>query len=201
MNSLQDITSKSSEEAARDARRIRQWVRAAMNGDKEAFGEIVKTYYPRIYALALGMVNNAADARDLAQITWIKAWRSLKGYRESSAFFTWLYRIAVNTCLDFLRRRARRPEQALEEADALMAAAGRRVRGPDEEVSHKELDAAFRRALNELSDTHRMTLILREVQGLSYRQIAAAMRCRPGTVMSRLFYARRFMQKRLKNLL
>lgn len=188
------------------ARHVRQWVQRARAGDEEAFGELVKTYHQRVYSLACGMLNNPDDAHDATQQAWVKAWKNLARYRDSASFFTWLYRIVCNTCLDFLRQKARRDEQPLpENVDRVMApdpaeAASRRPR-PDEEAARADIRKAFEQALAELSTEHRMALILREVQGLSYQQIASVMKCRTGTVMSRLFYARRIMQKRLKGLL
>lgn len=189
-----------------DMEQVRRWVRQARGGDEAAFGELVKTYHQRVYSLACGMVNNPEDARDLAQQSWVKAWKYLPGYRESAGFFTWLYRIASNTCLDFLRHKARLGEQALPENLDLISqddpapAPSRRSR-PDREAERAETRAVFERALATLSPEHRMALTLREVEGLSYEEIAKLMGTRKGTVMSRLFYARRQMQQQLKDVL
>lgn len=189
-----------------DARQVRRWVQQARDGDEEAFGELMKMYHQRVFGLACGMVNNPDDARDLSQQAWVKAWKNLSRYRESSSFYTWLYRIVSNTCLDFLRHRARLGEQALPENVDLVTqsdpnpAASRRSR-PDQEAQRAETKRLFDEALGELSPEHRMTLTLREIEGLPYGKIAEVMGCRTGTVMSRLFYARRHMQRKLRGLL
>jgi len=207
MNRNDFRTSKSAGEGGGvDARQVRRWAQQARGGDEEAFGELMKTYHQKVFGLACGMVSNPDDAKDLSQQAWVKAWRNLPGYKESSSFYTWLYRIVSNTCLDFLRRRARLGEQALPENVDLVTssdpnpAASRRSR-PDQEAERAETRRLFDKALAELSPEHRMTLTLREIEGLPYGEIAQAMGCRTGTVMSRLFYARRHMQRKLRGLL
>ncbi len=166
-------------------------VALARSGDEHAFGELVQMYYSRIYGLLYGMVRNPEDARDLAQQTWVKAWNNLRGFRTGSRFYTWVYRIAVNTALDFNRSKARRREESLTLADDenagrerdLVAGADWR---PDRQVELDEINAAFREALDTLSPEHRSALVLRELRGLSYKEIAKLMKCRTGTVMSRL---------------
>ncbi|MBP7829853.1 MAG: sigma-70 family RNA polymerase sigma factor [Kiritimatiellae bacterium] len=206
MNRSDSIASKQMGEEIADARQVRRWVQQARDGEEEAFGELMKMYHQRVFSLACGMVNNPDDARDLSQQSWVKAWKNLSRYRESSSFYTWLYRIVSNTCLDFLRHRARLGEQSLPENVDLVTqadpnpAASRRSR-PDKEAERAETRRLFDAALAELSPEHRMTLTLRELEGLSYGEIAKVMDCRTGTVMSRLFYARRHMQRKLRGLL
>ena len=206
MNRVESIASKQMGDDGVDARQVRRWVQQAQGGDEEAFGELMKAYYQRVYSLACGMVNNPDDARDLSQQAWVKAWKNMTRYRESASFFTWLYRIVSNTCLDFLRHRARLGEQALPDNLDLVTqsdpnpAASRHSR-PDKEAERAEVRRLFDEALAELSPEHRMALTLREIEGLAYDEIAKAMGCRTGTVMSRLFYARRHMQRRLRGLL
>ena len=187
-------------------RQIREFVRRARGGDEEAFGELVKIYHQRIYGLAFGMVNNVEDAKEIAQQVWIKVWKKLGGFKEDARFFTWVYRVTSNASLDFLRRRSRRKEDPLPDGvesfgDLQPERAASTVSRPDRQAQHDEVRAAFDEAVAELSPEHRMTITLREVEGMSYDQIAKVMKCRKGTVMSRVFYARRKLQERLRGLL
>lgn len=189
-----------------DAEAVRQLVQRARGGDEEAFGELVKTYHQRVYGLAYGLVGNADDARDLAQLTWVRAWSRLGSFKGESGFFTWVYRIASNASLDFLRSRARRREEELLEGvdpatDPKVERAPSETSRPDRETERAEVRRVFEEALGSLSPEHRLALTLREVEGLSYDEIAKAMGCRKGTVMSRLFYARQAMQEKMKDLL
>jgi RNA polymerase sigma-70 factor (ECF subfamily) len=180
-------------------------VARARGGDEEAFGELVKAFHGRVYGVMYRMVNNAEEARELAQQAWVRAWQRLGSYKGDAQFFTWLYRIAVNAALDEARRAARRREVSIDETpdrEPQPAATwqppddGR----PDRELAREEVWRAFEEALARLSPAHRAALILREVEGLSYREIAQAMKCRTGTVMSRIYYARRHMQEMLRDL-
>jgi RNA polymerase sigma-70 factor (ECF subfamily) len=196
--------SKSVGQAEADPARAEEWVRRAQAGDEDAFGELVKMYHAKIYSLAYRMVSHRDDAAELAQLTWVKAWQRLGSYKGESKFFTWVYRIASNTVLDHVRQRGRRREVSLEEParpGALSPAETTAAPGPgpDREIEHAEVRRLFEEALAGLSPEHRMALILREVEGLSYGEIAEAMKCRKGTVMSRIFYARRAIQQKLKD--
>lgn len=199
-------TSNPVSEDAPDKETIRRLVQRARSGDEESFGELVKTYHQRLYSLAYGLAGNPDDAREIVQQTWIKAWQKLGSFKEDSEFFTWVYRVASNTGLDYLRRRARRREDELPPggewpADARMAQAASQSPRPDREAERAELMAVFEETLDELSPEHRLAITLREVDGLSYEEIADVMKCRKGTVMSRIFYARRRLQERLRELL
>ncbi len=175
----------------------------AQAGDEDAFGELVKTFHGRVFGVIYRMVKDAEDARELAQQTWVKAWQRLGSYKGDAQFFTWVYRIAVNTVLDEGRRAARRKEVSLDEEPGREPQAAVEWQGPDDgrpdrQLEREEIRKAFEAALDGLSAEHRVALILREVEGLSYREIAQAMKCRTGTVMSRIFYARRYVQERMK---
>jgi len=180
-------------------------IEAARNGDEKAFGELVTMYNERLYAVVFGFVHHADDARDVCQQVWVKAWRKLNTFKGRSQFFTWLYRIASFTCMDFARKRARAHEiPLLEEVDPprdpdafVASSVGAR---PDQKLQHAEIQAAFSKALQTLSPEHRMALVLREVDGCSYEEIATIMKCRKGTVMSRIFNARKRIQEQLKEL-
>lgn len=177
----------------------------ARSGDQEAFGELVRKYHERVFGVIYRMIHHAEDARELAQQAWVKAWQRLDSYKQESQFFTWIYRIAVNTAMDHTRRQARRREVSLEDAppgvepkpsaDWTPPAEGR----PDEGLAQAEVRQAFQAALETLSPDHRAALILREVDGMSYREIAQVLKCRMGTVMSRIYYARRMMQEKMRD--
>lgn len=190
---------------AMDRHAVRRCVERARGGDEDAFGELVKMYYQRVYGLLFGIVGNVDDAKEVAQQAWVKAWSKLHTFKQDAEFFTWVYRIASNAGLDFLRHRARRREESFPEGGDGYGnaqpdlAASERSR-PDREAEHAEIGRLFHEALAELTPEHRTTLTLREVDGLSYDEIARVMECRKGTVMSRLFYARRKIQERLGGL-
>ncbi len=179
-------------------------VARARGGDEEAFGELVRAFHGRVYGVIYRMVNHAEDARELAQQTWVKAWQRLDTYKGDAQFFTWLYRIAMNAVFDQARRTARRKEVSLDETPERDPAPAAEWNAPDDGrpdrgLEREEVRRAFDAALASLSPEHRMALILREVEGLSYREIAGAMKCRTGTVMSRIFYARRQVQTMMKD--
>lgn len=180
-------------------------VARAKAGDEDAFGAVVKAHHAKVYAVIYRMVQNAEDAKELTQIAWVKAWQRLGSFEGHSKFSTWMYRLAVNTAMDFLRSRKRRGETVYldevtdgEEAhrDALQSAQA----APEDEMHRDEIRTAFHKALQRLTPEHRQALMLREVEGLSYKEVAHVMQCRMGTVMSRIFYARRQIQAQMKGL-
>jgi RNA polymerase sigma-70 factor (ECF subfamily) len=207
MNTSPDLPSNSMPESSADeARKASDLARKAQTGDENAFGELVKMYHARLYGVVFNVVRNPEDARELTQLTWVKAWNKIGTFKADAGFFTWLYRIATNTSLDFLRSKGRRHEESLSarreeapEADIDLPA-GDNWR-PDRTVEQSEIQKSFEAALDKLSPEHRMALTLREVEGLSYQEIAAAMKCRVGTVMSRIFYARKLIQQEMRGLL
>jgi len=160
-------------------------------------------YRPRIYAMTLNLIRHEADARDIAQETFIRAWRAIGGFEGKACFFTWLYRITHNLCYD--RHRARRFESEGEfddsrglPANALAANLPRATERPDDAMSRTELRKKISDAIDQLSPEHRAVILLKEIEGLSYGEIAEAVSCTIGTVMSRLFYARRRLQDLLR---
>ena len=165
------------------------------SGDVNAFEALVLEHQNKVYSLALRMVGNEEDARDMAQEAFIRAFNSLGGFRGESKFSVWLYRLTTNICIDFLRVRSKRPisslsyetddgeEGELEIPDERFA--------PERELDRRELRAAVDRGLAELSPEYRAILVLREINGLSYDEIARCLRLEEGTVKSRLFRARR----------
>lgn len=187
-----------------DSLEVDRLVALAIQGDQDAFGQVVQLYYNRVYSVIYRVVNHADDARELSQIAWVKAWQRRADYKQEARFYTWVYRIAVNTSLDFLRKKRRRPEVPLEpvvganDDDRMQMDRQRELADentPSDEIHREEIRHSFNEALMKLSDEHRTALVLREVEGMSYDEIAAVMKSRKGTVMSRLFYARKALQE------
>jgi len=186
-----------------DSLEIDRLIALAAQGDQEAFGRVVQIYYSRVYSVIYRVVNHPEDARELSQASWVKAWQRLGDYKQEARFYTWIYRIAVNTSLDFLRKKKRRPEVPLEpvigdEGDQMVMDRQRELADettPVDLLNRQEIREAFDQALMKLSDEHRTALVLREVDGMSYEEIARVMKTRTGTVMSRLHYARKALQE------
>ena len=188
-----------------DEQKAKELLQRARTGDQEAFGELVQMYHHRVVGVLIGMVHNVQDANDLAQQTWVKAWTRLDSFQERSGFFTWLYRIATRVCLDFIRKRKRQAEIDYEEELEPVREYGAEpapslTSRPDREVERDEIKKAFFASLETLSAEHKMALMLREVEGMSYEKIAKVMKCRKGTVMSRIYYARKALQEAMKDL-
>jgi len=184
----------------------RELVRDAQRGDRDAFRTLFERYHRRAYALAVGVVRNQDDALDVVQDAFIKAHKYLDNFEGSSSFYTWLYRIVMNLAIDHLRKHRRVKPVELDETriendgdDPLLP----RILGgnPGRALLDKQIRGRIDVALDELSANHRAVLVMRELDGLSYEAMAEAMSCSKGTIMSRLFHARRNMQKRLLDLL
>lgn len=188
----------------------RELVDAARAGDRDAFRTLFERYQRRAYSLAYGVVRNADDALDVVQDAFIKAHRYLDRFEGTSSFYTWLYRIVMNLSIDHIRKTKRSravdfTDQTVKEDDARVGEDDLlpRILGgnPGRALVDKEIRARIERALGELSDNHRAVLVMRELEGLSYEEMAQVMGCSKGTIMSRLFHARRNMQKRLIDLI
>ena len=184
----------------------RDLVEAAKRGDREAFRTLFERYHRRAYALAFGVLRHQDDALDVVQDAFIKAHKYLDKFEGNSSFYTWLYRIVMNLAIDHLRKHRRvRPveldEQKLDEGSADDGLLPQLLGGnPGRALMDKEIRQRIDQALGELSDNHRAVLIMRELEGLSYEEMAQTMGCSKGTIMSRLFHARKNMQKRLVDL-
>lgn len=180
-------------------------VEKVQRGDKKAFDLLVIKYQNRVVNLVSRYVRDPADAQDIAQEAFLKAYRALPNFRGDSAFYTWLYRIAINTAKNYLASKARRPqevqpntpddetydiEQALSDEDT-----------PENLLLTDEIQRTILAAIEELPDDLRIAITLREVEGLSYEEIAETMTCPIGTVRSRIFRAREAIDTRLKPLL
>ena len=172
-------------------------VRRAQRGDMLAFEELVARHRDKIYARAFSMMRNEEEAVDLSQEAWVKGWQRLKQFQGESSFVTWMTRIVINLCLDQLRKQKRQRAESIEHLDEELGGVERQMPtvtiNPTEGLERSELRARIDRALNLLSHEHRTVLILHEFEDLEYKEIAKRMECSIGTVMSRLFYARRKM--------
>jgi len=174
-------------------------VKRARRGDLKAYDELVKRYQERIYATIYHMTSNHEDANDIAQDAFIKAYQALKSFKGGSSFYTWLYRIAVNKTINFLKQRKNKHHFSLNDLDFntehnpdLVALISEKT--PLREVGLTELQKKLNEALFKLSEPHRMVVVLHDVQGQSHEEIAEIMDCNIGTVRSRLFYARQQLQ-------
>jgi RNA polymerase sigma-70 factor (ECF subfamily) len=174
-------------------------------GDTSAFNELVTRYRNRAYAMIYNMVRNEQDAWDLAQDGFVKAWKSIGKFRGQSSFYTWLYRILMNVTIDSLRRKQIEGGTEFDDEIGLQniapgaATAPRGEMEPARKLSDKEIRQRIDEAITKLSPEHRLAIVMREIDGLEYTEIAEQMGCSLGTVMSRLFYARKKLQALLKD--
>jgi RNA polymerase sigma-70 factor (ECF subfamily) len=171
-------------------------VTAAQRGDQAAFAELVRRYQRPVHRIAYGLTRNAADADDLAQETFVRAWGAIARFETGQPLMPWLARICTNQAYSLFRRRKRRPETPIEP----LVEAGRQwgvEDDPADHAAHGERDRRLRAALDQLSPEHQAVLVLRAVQDLSYDEIASALGVPIGTVMSRLSRARTELRRRL----
>lgn len=164
-------------------------VKAAQNGDRAAFGWLVQRHQRRALAVALGMLHHKEDALDACQEAFLRAFRALDSFDGTAQFSTWLHRIVMNICIDKWRLKSN-PAVALDDVEDLLAGDD----DPARTVEGAQLGGQIGAALAQLTANHRTALVLREWQGLSYQEIADVMKCSIGTVMSRLFHARKKLQ-------
>ena len=176
-----------------------------LGGDEGAFNQLALRHRAGIYRLALSVVSNPEDAEDITQEVLMKIYRKMNQFEKESRFTTWLYRIAVNQCHDFHRKKrglfTKLVPTAQEDEDPLARLPDKSQREPDAAASREELATALQKALAQLKEKHRNAFVLREVQGLSCREVAEILNCSEGTVMSRLFYARQKLRVLLRSLL
>lgn len=170
-------------------------VSRAKQGDQDAFAQLVEANQNRIYSLTLRMTGHPEDAADLAQDAFLRAWRTLPTFQGDSSFSTWLYRLASNLCIDFLRQEKRKKANLTvmsldDDEDSPSAEIPDRRFTPETELQRKELRHAVGQALLQLSDEHRQVLVLREADGRSYAEIAELLGLEEGTVKSRIARAR-----------
>jgi RNA polymerase sigma-70 factor, ECF subfamily len=192
---------RSIEQREADAETIRQ----VQAGNAEAYRRLVLKYQQRVYGVSFGMVQNPEDAREITQDAFIKAYKSLDRFRFDASFYTWLYRITVNLAIDFKRRAVKRRTDELDETrqykdESGMVMQSHTSSSPGKRLERKRLADTIQAAIDQLPEDQRTAILLREVEGLSYREIAESMDCAEGTVMSRLFYGRKKLQEILKDL-
>ncbi len=180
-------------------------VQQARGGDRAAFRVLVERYQGKIAGLALGILRSRDDALDIVQETFVKAYQNLARFKGESGFYTWVYRIAYNLCIDAQRREtkiAAVPLPTTEKGEEAMLGApeGPAPDQPFEHAQSAEVGARVKQAIAELTPEHQAVILLREVDGLSYEEISEVIGCPKGTVMSRLHYARQLLRARLKEL-
>ena len=176
-------------------------VERASRGDSIAFSELVNRYYRRAVRVAFGLLKNTSDAEDVVQEAFARVHLKLDRFQGQSAFYTWLYRIVVNLTIDSIRKRKRQRRAQVDDEAAREALRseeqlwpGYDSSNPDAEIQRRELGERLRAAFGELPEIHQAVLFLREVEGFSYDEIASTLKIKKGTVMSRLFHARKSMQ-------
>ena len=179
-------------------------VKAAQKGDMAAFEELVARHRDKIYARAFSMLRNEDEALDLSQEAWVKGWQRLIQFQGEASFATWMTRIVINLCLDQLRKQKRVKSESIDEMNEETGGVERQMPiitpNPTEGLEREELRKRIDKALGQLSYEHRTVLVLHEFEELEYKLIAKRMGCSIGTVMSRLFYARRKMAALLAGL-
>jgi len=179
-------------------------VRRCQAGDTEAFDELVSRYRIRVFSMIYNMVHNEQDTWDLAQDSFVKAWKSIKRFRGRSSFYTWIYRIVMNVTIDWLRKKQVKGGGVefddltqLREVDPASKTVPKKEALPYETMERDEIRARIDKAIAQLSPEQRAVILMKEIEDMQYHEIAETLGCSIGTVMSRLFYAR----KKLQNLL
>ena len=204
--------SNTKELRAKEAQEDRALVERVQAGDKQAFRTLVERHQRRAFSIALALVRDENDARELVQDAFLRVYKNIGGFQGQSSFFTWLYRIITNLSIDLIRKPGRQVV-ALDEARAPGSGPGAdseegpmkefpflsRIDGADpvDVVRRGEIAVKLREALAALPDYHRGVILMREVEGLSYEEMAQVMKVSKGTIMSRLFHARQKLQKAL----
>lgn len=183
---------------------VARLVARTKKGDRDAYRELVERYQKRVYGIVYGMLHSREDAMELSQDVFIKVFQRIGEFEEKSSFYTWVYRIAVNLAIDFRRKEWKKTHT---EYDDDLADDGiddgvfqRDRRNPEQMSQDRQLGEQIEKALAGLPEEQRAVLVMREVEGLSYEQMAEMLDCPIGTIMSRLFYARKKMQQSLKDL-
>ena len=168
-------------------------VRLSQQGDLKAFGILVERYQKKVFTVAYSLVQDTDEAQDLTQESFVRAYSALESFRGTARFYTWIYRITVNLCMDHFRKQAVEKAAMTHEQDE-----HQNPTTPDRVASQHEMSQAVRQAIRALPEDHRTVIIMREIEGLSYQEIAKVAGISIGTVMSRLFYARRKLREILK---
>ncbi len=185
----------------------KELIAESQDGNLTSFDELVRRHHSRIYATVYHMTSNREDTDDLTQETFLKAYKALKSFKGGSSFYTWVYRIAVNKTINFLKQRRRKSGQmSLNEMDLSGEGRGHILEfisehTPRRDVRLHELQAKLNEAMQKLSDIHRLVVTLHDIQGMPHDEIGKIMDCNTGTVRSRLFYARQQLQAHLSDYL
>ncbi|MFO1459069.1 MAG: sigma-70 family RNA polymerase sigma factor [Verrucomicrobiota bacterium] len=176
----------------------------SQQGDTEAFEQLVFRHRDKIYARAMLMMRNEEEALDLSQEAWVKAWQRLHQFQGDSSFATWMTRIVINLCLDQIRRQKKTRSESIEQLEEDAGGVERQmpveVINPTEGLEKTELRRRIDEAMSKLTEAHRVVLVMHEFEGLQYKEIADRIGISIGTVMSRLFYARRRLASLLQSL-
>ncbi len=175
-----------------------EMISRCQQGDQEALKEIYDKYHKKVYRIAYGVVRQREDALDIVQEVFIKLFRSIKNFQGRSHFYTYLYRMVMNTAIDHARKSGKKFASSLDEEGSFEPSDGAE-KGPERVFLQKELEERVKRAMDKLPAEQKAALIFRDMEGLSYQEMAEAMGCSIGTVMSRLHYGRKKMQELLKD--
>lgn len=173
-------------------------VQRCQAGKVDSFEELVARYHQKVYTVILGLLRSREDALEVAQETFFRAYRKIQSFKGGSSFYTWLYRIAVNIAIDYQRRQKRNPLDFKENMDAVLEDQNEVARDPFADVHDREIREKLLEAINDLTPEHKAVIVLRTVEGLSYKDIGEILGCSEGTVMSRLHYARKKLQEKLR---
>ena len=176
-------------------------VKKCQAGEMSAFQELVCRYHQKVYMVVLGLMRNREDALEVSQETFFRAFRKIGGFQGGSTFYTWIYRIAVNLAIDAQRRQKRNPVELRESMDGLLESQNEVARDPFADVHDRELRENLIKAINDLTPEHKAVIVLRTIEGLSYKDIGEILGCSEGTVMSRLHYARKKLHDKLSSFL
>lgn len=179
----------------------RELVQKCRAGDISSFQELVSRYHQKVYMVVLGLLRNPDDAMEVAQETFFRAYRKINRFQGDSSFYTWIYRIGVNIAIDHQRRQKRSPLDFRESMDEALEEQNEVAKDPFLEVHDRELREGLAAAINDLTPEHKAVIVLRTIEGLSYKDIGEILGCSEGTVMSRLHYARKKLQGKLSGFL
>jgi RNA polymerase sigma-70 factor (ECF subfamily) len=205
VNNAAEIASNNKQARIREAEEDRALIAQAQTGDRQAFRKLVERHQRRAFAIAVGLVRDENDARELVQDAFLRVYRNLGSFQGTSSFFTWLYRIITNLSIDLIRKPGRQVGDLdahdideSQEADFPLVS---RVDGADpvDVVRRREIAGRLQHALDQLPEYHRGVILMREVEGMSYEEMAEAMSVSKGTIMSRLFHARQKLQRALSD--
>lgn len=172
-------------------------VQKCQAGETSAFQELVSRYHQKVYMVILGLLRHREDALEVAQETFFRAYRKINSFQGGSSFYTWIYRIAVNISIDAQRRQKRNPLDFRESMDGVLDAQNEVARDPFADMHDRELRENLVKAINDLTPEHKAVIVLRTIDGLSYKDIGEILGCSEGTVMSRLHYARKKLKDKL----